>query len=147
MFGTISTFQTHPKSQHQRVNLIFSLSILFPISWVKPMADNYFLNKNHICTLTKQNGMDCSTVYNTYCNKKKWSSIFCQWAIPAASKRLTCMGRACYLHQFWKGAEVTSESYSGEFLPQLHTRTVYILKHEVSWASPILWHAYSFPHS
>lgn len=71
----------------------------------------------------------------------------CQWTIPAASKRLTCMGRACYLHQFGKRAEVTSESYSGEFLPQLHTRTVYILKHEVSWASTILWHAYSFPHS
>ncbi|RLW01229.1 hypothetical protein DV515_00008240 [Chloebia gouldiae] len=62
----------------------------------------------------------------------------CQRARAAASKRLTCTGSARSLHQFGKGADVTSESDSGEFLPQLHPSTVYILKHEVSWASTIL---------
>lgn len=60
----------------------------------------------------------------------------CQGGAAAAAQTLTCMGS--YLHQFGKGADVTSESHSGEFLPQLHPSTVCILKHEVSQASTIL---------
>lgn len=133
-----------PKSQFQSVDLIFSLFILSPISLVKPIADDHFLHRNHKCTLTKRNRTGCSTEYNTDCSR---AYSVCQWATPAASERLTCMGRACYLHQFWKRAEVTSESYRGEFSPRVRSRTGYLLEREVSWASAILWHAYGFPHS
>lgn len=133
------------------LNQILSLplsSYCVSISGVKPPANDHFLENNHNCTLTRQTRLQHSPE-TTLQEKKKTCAVYslCQWAPAAASKRLTCLGRARYVHQLGKGADVTLERHSGEFLPQLHPRRVYILRPEVSWASTIPWHAHRFPHS